>query len=115
MASRAATPYCIRTPCRSPYVHAIVPYSAALAKQDGRVTRRTRGVDVLPVVVGPHHRKLQLRSVLRLQQTALELLVIELRSLVPIPVDHPGVDPVGRRQLHLARSPHRVRLVVVAP
>jgi N-methylhydantoinase B/oxoprolinase/acetone carboxylase alpha subunit len=49
------------------------------------------------------------------EQALLELLVIEHRAFVPVPIDHEGVDAGRRGQIDLARRPRRVGLVERPP
>src|SRR5262249_42875612 len=72
-------------------------------------------VSILPVMVSPHDSELEPGTVRCLLKTLLELFVIELCPFVPIPINHPCIDPMAGSQINFLLGPRRIGFVVVAP
>ncbi|MPM94878.1 hypothetical protein SDC9_142027 [bioreactor metagenome] len=70
-------------------------------------------MEVVPVVVGPHQRELELGVA-----AAEEPLVqrpLEEGAFIPVPVEDEGIDAVRRRRIDFPAHHRRVGLVLITP
>ena len=73
------------------------------------------GVDVEPVVIGPHQREFQFFGIRRFQEAFVQRAVQERPVVVVIPVENENVDPVVGCRVDLTGHLRRVFFVGISP
>jgi len=73
------------------------------------------GVDVDPIVVGPHEGKVQTADIARLEEALFQAALEERPVFVVIPIKDEVIDAVVGRGINFALHDTRIRLVLVSP